>query len=217
MTSITRSTRRADGHYPIHHLPAASATHTTTRSQNILHNQHAATRNSSKRPYEPSDRDYDAFKSKKARITVEILSKQQFQARNSSSEHVNSRQNPPPPPPPARQVATKPIPPKPVSAPPAAALAPTAPPPAPALDNQSSSLTKHQEKVINGIKHELNRLQPNAVDTKEQGRKLRSQEATRFKSELSAYFPDYDEVIGNDPKEQRKPATLKHSSYHHRV
>ncbi|KAK2072921.1 hypothetical protein P8C59_007245 [Phyllachora maydis] len=35
---------------------------------------------------------------------------------------------------------------------------------------------------------------------KDQGRKLRSQEATRFKSELSAYFPEYDEVIGNDPK-----------------
>ncbi|KAJ8104876.1 hypothetical protein ONZ43_g7649 [Nemania bipapillata] len=34
------------------------------------------------------------------------------------------------------------------------------------------------------------------------GRKLRSQEATRFKSELAAYFPEYDEVIGNDPKEQ---------------
>ncbi|EOO00675.1 putative iq calmodulin-binding domain-containing protein [Phaeoacremonium minimum UCRPA7] len=193
MTSITRSTRRADGHYPIHHLPAG-ATH--TRSQNIL--QHAATRNS-KRPYEHSDRDFDAFKSKKARITVEILSKQQFQARNSSSEHVNSRHNPPPPPP-ARQVATKPVPPKPVSAPPAAA-APIAPPPA-AAPNTQPSLTKHQEKVINGIKHELNRLQPNAADTKEQGRKLRSQEATRFKSELSAYFPDYDEVIGNDPREQ---------------
>ncbi|KAJ8120692.1 hypothetical protein O1611_g10302 [Lasiodiplodia mahajangana] len=29
-------------------------------------------------------------------------------------------------------------------------------------------------------------------------------EATRFKSELAAYFPEYDEVIGNDPKEQRK-------------
>jgi len=25
-----------------------------------------------------------------------------------------------------------------------------------------------------------------------------------FKSELSLYFPDYDEVIGNDPKEDRK-------------
>ncbi|CAI0649278.1 unnamed protein product, partial [Colletotrichum noveboracense] len=76
-------------------------------------------------------------------------------------------------------------------------------PSTPATDN-APQLTKHQEKVINGIKHELDRLQPREVDThtKEGGRKLRSQEATRFKSELSAYFPEYDEVIGNDPKEQ---------------
>ena len=37
-----------------------------------------------------------------------------------------------------------------------------------------------------------------------QGRKLRSQEGVRFRSELSAYFPEYDEVIGNIPKEDRK-------------
>ncbi|GKT91854.1 IQ calmodulin-binding domain-containing protein [Colletotrichum tofieldiae] len=78
------------------------------------------------------------------------------------------------------------------------------PTPAPANGN-ASQLTRHQEKVINGIKHELDRLQPRDVDThtKEGGRKLRSQEATRFKSELSAYFPEYDEVIGNEPKEQQ--------------
>ncbi|KOS21647.1 hypothetical protein ESCO_005110 [Escovopsis weberi] len=67
---------------------------------------------------------------------------------------------------------------------------------------QDHPLTKHQAKVINGIRHELDRLQSKPIDTKEQGRKLRSQEATRFKSELSAYFPDYDEVIGNEPKEE---------------
>ncbi|KXJ91493.1 something about silencing, SAS, complex subunit 4-domain-containing protein [Microdochium bolleyi] len=69
-----------------------------------------------------------------------------------------------------------------------------------------SSVPEHQKKLVNGIKHELDRLQPSAADTStvrgSTGRKLRSQEATRFKSELSAYFPDYDEVIGNDPKEQ---------------
>lgn len=63
--------------------------------------------------------------------------------------------------------------------------------------------TKHKPKVSNGIKHELDRPQPPQNDTREYGRKLRSQEATRFKSELSSYFPEYDEVIGNDPKEQR--------------
>lgn len=59
---------------------------------------------------------------------------------------------------------------------------------------------------MKGLKHELDRLKPAQIDTntREQGRKLRSQEATRFKSDLSAYFPDYDEVIGNDPKEQRE-------------
>lgn len=69
------------------------------------------------------------------------------------------------------------------------------------------NVTKHQAKVINGIKHELDRLQPDMAAPKEPGRepgrKLRSQEATRFKSDLSAYFPDYDEVIGNEPKETR--------------
>jgi hypothetical protein len=70
---------------------------------------------------------------------------------------------------------------------------------------QSAPPTKHQEKVRKGIKHELDRLQPQPTDaTEPSGRKLRSQEATRFKSELSAYFPDYDEVVGNDPKEQRE-------------
>lgn len=74
-------------------------------------------------------------------------------------------------------------------------------------NNPNPSLTKHQAKVINGIRHELNRLQPNDADARDQpgGRKLRSQEATRFKSDLSAYFLDYDEVIGNEPKEQRTP------------
>jgi hypothetical protein len=69
--------------------------------------------------------------------------------------------------------------------------------------------TIHHEKVANGIKHELDRLQPNsedlkAADKKDDKRKLRSQEGTRFKSELSAYFPEYDEIIGNEPKEDRK-------------
>lgn len=65
-------------------------------------------------------------------------------------------------------------------------------------------LTKSQEKVRNGIQHELDRLQPASADAKPEGRKLRSQETIRFKSELSTYFPEYDEVIGNDPKQSRK-------------
>lgn len=64
----------------------------------------------------------------------------------------------------------------------------------------------HHQKAVNGIKHELDRLQDRLAPPKpdkDEKRKLRSQEGTRFKSELSLYFPEYDEVIGNDPKEDR--------------
>ncbi|KAL2270162.1 hypothetical protein VTJ83DRAFT_2346 [Remersonia thermophila] len=93
--------------------------------------------------------------------------------------------------------------------------------------------TRHQKKVANGLRNELDKLHQNsanlgdyenangaaataatsartnttdnaaAASGSEQtgGRKLRSQESSRYKSELSAYFPEYDEVIGNDPKE----------------
>lgn len=76
--------------------------------------------------------------------------------------------------------------------------------------------TKEKEKAANGFKNqELKALQVSTADAeavvaaatrgaREGGRKLRSQEATRFKSELAAYFPDYDEVIGNEPKEERE-------------
>jgi len=65
--------------------------------------------------------------------------------------------------------------------------------------------TVHQKKVANGLQHELDRLQPRHADVnKDEKRKLRSQEGTRFKSELSAYFPEYDEVIGNEARESRK-------------
>jgi len=70
--------------------------------------------------------------------------------------------------------------------------------------------TNHHQKVVNGIKHELDRLQPNSADLKAEKRKLRSQEGTRFKSELSAYFPEYDEVIGNEPKEDRELHSISH-------
>ncbi|CZR65304.1 uncharacterized protein PAC_15204 [Phialocephala subalpina] len=50
--------------------------------------------------------------------------------------------------------------------------------------------------------HELDRLQPSAADLKDEKRKLRSQEGTRFKSELLAYFPEYNEIIGNEPQEE---------------
>jgi hypothetical protein len=63
----------------------------------------------------------------------------------------------------------------------------------------------HHEKVVNGIKHELDRLNPAKADIQkvDEKRSLRSAEGTKFKSDLSLYFPDYDEVIGNVPKEER--------------
>ncbi|KAL1839136.1 hypothetical protein VTJ49DRAFT_1832 [Mycothermus thermophilus] len=105
-----------------------------------------------------------------------------------------------------------------------------------AQPSSGAAHTRHQKKVANGLRNELDKLhqnsanlgdyanadgavattrtstRANATDTttaaasSEQtgGRKLRSQEGTRYKSELSAYFPEYDEVIGNDPKETRQ-------------
>jgi hypothetical protein len=164
-------------------------------------------------------REFDPVVVKKARFTtgiaVEIPSRASFHSRT-AREATDAKKAPLPPPPAASQQQP--------TAKPAAIAAPNGPTPpsrAPATaptvakpaastrgaqqPQQHSAPTRHKEKVG---KHELNKLQPNLVDTKSQGRKLRSQEATRFKSELSAYFPDYDEVIGNEPKETRKGPRL---------
>ncbi|KAI1362753.1 hypothetical protein F5Y08DRAFT_311314 [Xylaria arbuscula] len=188
-----------------------------------------------KRPLDPIDSLTDPLKAKRTRIAVEIFARPLAQALGPSKPilvnrqrsttqpaQVASSQKPDRPSP----IATNPLPPVPpptstsTSAPTPTPVPPTAPAPpitAPttsttikstttAATNKDHGLTRHQEKVINGIRHELGRLQPSAADTTSAtgppGRKLRSQEATRFKSELSAYFPEYDEVIGNDPKEQ---------------
>ncbi|KAH7313520.1 something about silencing, SAS, complex subunit 4-domain-containing protein [Stachybotrys elegans] len=184
MASITRSSRRAEGLHSHH----GNGTPPMTRSGPGLYHHDGRT----KRALDVVEREFESMRPKKTRIAVEILSK----------------------PPPILSDNIKMAPPRrKVSAAPAANVVakqqaqPVPPPPrAPPQQQQTQpedNLTKHQAKVINGIKHELDRLQPQPADTsKEQGRKLRSQEATRFKSELSAYFPDYDEVIGNDPKEQ---------------
>ncbi|KAK0729136.1 something about silencing, SAS, complex subunit 4-domain-containing protein [Apiosordaria backusii] len=160
-------------------------------------------RASSKRHLEISSNHCDAVLPKKARIAVEIP------ARSSSyhSRFPKESATDAPPQLPAKPTVAAP-PPQPRSAiqtraPPAKPAATKTTTPAASAEKQPA-LTKHQEKVVNGLKHELDRLQPNAADTtaKDQGRKLRSQEATRFKSELSAFFPEYDEVIGNDPKKE---------------
>ncbi|KAI1807038.1 something about silencing, SAS, complex subunit 4-domain-containing protein [Daldinia bambusicola] len=196
----------------------AIATHIKTRnSQNILQ-QTSPTR--MKRPLDPIANNYDPSKTKRARITVEILArsispatnhsksitvntaKPQSQAQTQTQSEFQSQSQSQPQPQLQTEihtnestVASKQIRP--------AQQEQEIPKTATVIE---SGLKKHKEKAINGIKHELDRLQPSATDansaTERPGRKLRSQEATRFKSELSAYFPDYDEVIGNDPKEQ---------------
>ena len=153
------------------------------------------------------DYEYGTIKSKKARIAVEILGQQQHAPKHKKSVNPKTSNRVPPP-------ASRPTPAVlPTTANDTATTIPRADsgvdntkPPAPSSNNDDDkNLTKHQAKVANGIKHELDRLQPQGTVGKGQGgRKLRSQDATRFKSELSAYFPDYDEVIGNDPKEECK-------------
>lgn len=150
-----------------------------------------------KRGLDATDRDFATANTKKTRIAVEIFSRP-------ASQKVHPLVPPP------QQTAPQ----TPATTRPAAVAASSANSTKPGLPPSEAdpNVTKHQAKVINGIKHELDRLQPDMAFTKEPsrdpgrepGRKLRSQEATRFKSDLSAYFPDYDEVIGNEPKEQCK-------------
>lgn len=209
----TRSTRRAE---PLVALPPLPHAHrTTAAAATRLHQQNSS--RPLKRLHDATNLRYDLKSPKKAKITVEIPSKSQYQARL-FPENVDARQH-------HRPTATH-KPPKqdhrhPASAPaapppPVAAAHRAAPAPAPATGDAATTAahdpsvapTKHREKVVNGIKHELDRLQPSSADmaaSNGQGRKLRSQEGVRFKSELSAYFPEYDEVIGNVPKEERMP------------
>ncbi|KAF5023069.1 hypothetical protein F66182_4881 [Fusarium sp. NRRL 66182] len=205
MASVTRSSRRAElphQHHSHHHLtsPAGAFTHSQGGGGGAGGGAAAAPAGGggrNKRSLEAHDRDFDAIKPKRSRITVEIFAKGSHglsdAAIDSNEAQPPTRNNP-------RPVATPAV---------ASATTPATIPPTPTDDatpklKEEQTLTKHQSKVINGIKHELDRLQPQPSDTntKDQGRKLRSQEATRFKSELSAYFPEYDEVIGNEPKEQ---------------
>ncbi|EQK99614.1 hypothetical protein OCS_04675 [Ophiocordyceps sinensis CO18] len=184
MASLARSTRRAEGLRNHHKPPLAPRSGPPATAASLYHHE-----GRQKRGLEAPERDLEALRSKKARIAVEIL------ARASPTDGLADIKARPPRPAPRQHplVATsvggssnRP------------ALQPAS---SPAID-VDPNLTKHQAKVFNGIKHELDRPQPEADGAKKQGRKLRSQEATRFKSELSAYFPDYDEVIGNDAKEQ---------------
>lgn len=178
----------------------AIATHIKTRnSQNILQ-QTSPSR--MKRPLDSIANNYDPPKTKRARITVEILARPIPPTNPHRSITVNTVNTVKPQPQLQTETHTNEFP---VAS---TQILPAQRETAKTATVVEPGLKRHKEKAINGIKHELDRLQPSATDTnsatERPGRKLRSQEATRFKSELSAYFPDYDEVIGNDPKEQRK-------------
>lgn len=218
-TSVTRS-RRAEG---LRHPHSSNTVTYRSHSSPQNHNQHplanakseqspspikqnaatTTTHQRNKRSLEPAAaRECDPVAPKKARyeFAVEIPARPSFRQSTSIESRDAKPPTPAPNPKPVVTVTAAPKPPNPSRAPPTTAAKPST-----TSTKQPSGLTRHQEKVVNGLKHELSRLNPNAADTiKEGGRKLRSQEGTRFKSELAAYFPDYDEVIGNDPKEQRK-------------
>lgn len=218
----TRSTRRAEG-VAAHSLPHTQPLpHQTQRATRQLLQQSNSGR-PLKRLHEATNLAYDIKSPKKAKFEIEIPSKTQYQARLYPENHQRparvsstiSATTHNKPPKHDRQPTTAPSPPQ--------APEPLPQAPAPTLSQASKpstthakGLTKHREKVVNGIKHELDRLQPNKADaaaSSGQGRKLRSQEGVRYKSELSAYFPEYDEVIGNIPKEQREyfhPITMRY-------
>ncbi|KAI5864826.1 something about silencing, SAS, complex subunit 4-domain-containing protein [Durotheca rogersii] len=172
------------------------ATPIRTRNSQQIHPQHSPAR--MKRPLDPIANNFEPPKPKRTRIAVEILARPASHDQPISPPHKSIIVKPQRPPtghdrqPAAVASATR----KPPFSPSQPATTATAAEPGP---------KKYREKAFNGIRHELDKLQPSAADassTERPGRKLRSQKATRFKSELSAYFPDYDEVIGNDPKEQ---------------
>lgn len=196
---FTRSSRRSEG----------LSTRSSTRNNVVIQNPQGNHINSpanigrKKRPRDDSTAGHEEEHSivkKKARIAIEIASRSKAQPKTRSlvikenavakpavAEKYSASQSPPPKSKHAAETATQTQP------------APPTPPPEPVRKP-----TNHHEKVVNGIKHELDRLQPSAADLKDEKRKLRSQEGTRFKSELSAYFPEYDEIIGNEPKEERE-------------
>jgi hypothetical protein len=201
MATMTRSSRRADGfHRSDRHdrvLRHGRAPDTFVAANTRAHapkQTMSGLSPSSKRKADAIDDKLVKINPKRTRITVDILSGP-LSRRNTKEGPKPSRQRSP--------VVAERSP----TVPKAAAVTATARQAnaraARPTANTSAPLTKHREKVINGIKHELDRLEPSDDDFRPQGRKLRSQEATRFKSELSAYFPEYDEVIGNEPKQER--------------
>jgi hypothetical protein len=184
MASISlRSSRRSEG------LTTRSSARNNVAVIGSNHNkQQQSNIGRKKRPRDSLDHDDHPGNAKRTRIAVEILSTPKTQPRPRSIV-IQADTNAVVPKPTSLRAASE----SPASK--RTQLQPQPPPRKP---------TNHHEKVVNGIKHELDRLHPSEADLKVDKRKLRSQEGTRFKSELSQYFPEYDEIIGNEPKEDRK-------------
>ncbi|KAK0118170.1 hypothetical protein ONS95_012475 [Cadophora gregata] len=177
---LTRASKRAEG------LTTRSGTRNNVATIPGNHRQQQSNIGKKKRPRDSVDHEEDHFiAKKKARIAIEIHPRPKAQPKTRSLV-INANLVVTPPQqqraasPKQEEIATQ-------------TEAPSPP---------TRKHTNHHDKVVNGIKHELDRLQPNSADLKDEKRKLRSQEGTRFKSELSAYFPEYDEIIGNEPKEE---------------
>lgn len=229
MASVTRASRRADGYVaaqPVGKSPSRRAarggprntvaTHTTDmlppQSQPTsssppikLHHAQDPLRRNTKRSAVAGSA-YDDFdvghKAKRVRIANDVLSP------------TTNRSSPRPPatsPATAKRSATSTN-----SAPPTSTQPHHAPPPPrlpiPKGNNNTPEgkpakpRLKHKDRGLSTVKHELHKLEPESTTAAQKGeaRKLRSHETPRFKSDLSAYFPDYDEIIGNNPKETRQ-------------
>lgn len=183
---FTRSSRRSEG------LTTRSGTRiniATKHSSGIHHTQQQQPNIGKKRPRDAADEEEHAISKKRAKIAIEIASRPLDLPKTKTRSVIIKAAADSVPPTQLRQAS----PPKPV----VTAIATQTPSP------PAKKPVNHHEKVVNGIKHELDRLQPNVnvAELKDEKRKLRSQEDQWFKSELSAYLPGYDSVIGNIPKE----------------
>ncbi|PVH83406.1 hypothetical protein DL98DRAFT_486843 [Cadophora sp. DSE1049] len=180
---LTRASKRAEG------LTTRSGTRNNVATIPGNHKHQQSNIGKKKRRRDSVEHEEDpSIAKKKARIAIEIHPRPKAQPKTRSLV-INANLDVAPP---QQQRAASPSPPK------QEEIATQTEAPSP----PTRKPTNHHDKVVNGIKHELDRLQPNSADLKDEKRKLRSQEGTRFKSELSAYFPEYDEIIGNEPKEE---------------
>jgi hypothetical protein len=182
---FTRSSRRSEG------LTTRSSTRNNATEHPGIHHNNALQQQPNigrkKRPRSSIEQEDQLLSTKRARIAIEIAAKpkdltktRSVVIRADNTEVLTPQRHASPPK--HKEIATQ-------------TEAPSPP---------TKKSVNHHEKVVNGIKHELDRLQPNVADLKDEKRKLRSQEDQWFKSELSAYLPEYDTVIGNIPKEDRK-------------